>query len=68
MREDRIRETGDHWASVVLPYQENLKLNDIRSHVFQMAARRHPGHPYKAARELGVAPVTFYRWNDKGDD
>lgn len=63
MREHRFKETRDNWADRILPYEEGLGLDEIRAHVFKLAAERHPGHPYHAARELGVAPVTFYRWS-----
>lgn len=63
MRDHRLKQAREDWIEKILPYEEGLTLNDIRSHVFQLAARRHPGHPYQAARELGVAPVTFYRWS-----
>lgn len=63
LREHKIKETQSQWENVILPYQNGLTLKEIRSHVFQLAAKRHPGHPYIAAKELDVAPVTFYRWS-----
>jgi transcriptional regulator with PAS, ATPase and Fis domain/serine/threonine protein kinase len=63
MRENNLKETWEFWKERVLPYDDGLKLTEIRKHVFDLAAKRHPGHPYLAAKELSVAPVTFYRWS-----
>jgi transcriptional regulator with GAF, ATPase, and Fis domain/tetratricopeptide (TPR) repeat protein len=66
LRENRIREEHESWKKRVLPYAEGLTYHEIRKKIFSGAAKRHPGHPYRAARELDVAPVTFYRWSKSG--
>lgn len=62
LRENRIKELRTSWEGTVPTYEEGLRLRDLQRHIFTRAAARHPGHPYRAARELNVAPVTFYRW------
>lgn len=61
--EHRLEEAAEYWQKKVLPYREGLKLRDIRALIFSQVALKFPGHPYHAARELDVAPVTFYRWS-----
>ena len=68
LRENRLKETRDKWEKSVLPYEDNLKLKDLQAHIFKLAAKRHTGHPYKAAKELDVAPVTFYRWTKEANE
>lgn len=62
MRELRLRELERDWRARTLPYTEGLRLAEVRQEVFAQAFRRHPGHPYRVARELDVAPVTAYRY------
>lgn len=62
MRKHRFRERLPEWEERLQPYEEGLKLEVIRRQVFKQAGQRHQGHPYHAAKELNVAPVTFYRW------
>jgi|GEM_PF-1576169 len=62
LRENRIHEDGEAWRSRAKTYQPGTTLESLRAEIFTKAAERHCGHPYHAARELGVAPVTFYRW------
>lgn len=62
LRDNRIRELKSDWEKKVLHYEKGLKLEEIRKSVFAAAASRHVGHPYHAAKELNIAPVTFYRY------
>jgi hypothetical protein len=59
-------DTGMQPTTETLPYEEGLKLEDIRDFVFRQVMIKHPGHPYRAAKELDVAPTTFYRHAGKG--
>jgi len=63
LRENKIKEMSEQWEDRVLEYNEGTKLDDIRKQIFQIVARQYPKQPYLAARELSVAPVTFYRWS-----
>ncbi|MBI4411279.1 MAG: sigma 54-interacting transcriptional regulator, partial [Deltaproteobacteria bacterium] len=62
MRENHFRETASEWQKKVFPYSEGTRLTQIRKNVFSQIAKKYPGQPYKAARELNVAPMTFYKW------
>lgn len=62
IREHQLKKVDPEWKKRVLPYQKGIRLKDLRKYVFQQAKKRHQGHPYHAADELNVAPVTFYRW------
>ncbi|MBI2339859.1 MAG: sigma 54-interacting transcriptional regulator [Deltaproteobacteria bacterium] len=62
MRENRFRETADEGQKKVLMYMEGTRLVQIRKNVFSQIAKKYPRQPYKAARELNVAPMTFYKW------
>ena len=63
MRDHQLKETQKYWQDQILPYERGLKIKDLRSQIFTVAAKKHVGHPYKAAKELDVAPMTFYRWS-----
>lgn len=63
MRESRIRESVAEWQKRIFPYPEGLPLAQIRKNVFARIAEKYPRQPYRAARELNVAPMTFYRWS-----
>ncbi len=62
LRENRLRENETLWRKKILPYGEGVRLKDVRKDIFLRVATKFPGQPYKAARELGVAPMTFYKW------
>lgn len=62
MRAQRFRESFVEWQKRILPYREGEALKQIQKNVFAQVAGRYPGQPYKAARELAVAPTTFYKW------
>jgi transcriptional regulator with GAF, ATPase, and Fis domain/serine/threonine protein kinase/tetratricopeptide (TPR) repeat protein len=65
MRDHRLRDAREQLASETLPYEEGLKLEGIKSFVFRQVLSKHPGHPYRAAKELDVAPATVYRYAGK---
>lgn len=62
MRDHRLRDTRGQLASQALSYEEGLKLETIKTFVFRQVLAKYPGHPYQAAKELDVAPVTVYRY------
>lgn len=62
LRDHRLRDTRGQLARENLPYEEGLKLEGIKTFVFRQVIAKYPGHPYRAAKELDVAPATVYRY------
>lgn len=62
IRENHLKELREDWKAKICPYLEGTKMLDIQREVFYLVSERHPGHPYAAAKELGVSPVTYYKW------
>jgi hypothetical protein len=67
MRDHRLRDARGSAALEILPYEEGLKLEKIRSFVFHQVLAKHPGHPYRAVKELDVAPAIVYRYSGQWD-